>query len=90
MQAGLYRHYKGGIYLCLGVGEHSETGERLVVYVSLDATRPGLRMRLRPVDGSNGWMNRIAWPDGVTRQRFVYIGDEIESGDAVLLTSVVP
>lgn len=30
--SGLYRHFKGGEYLVLGVAIHSETGEKLVVY----------------------------------------------------------
>jgi hypothetical protein len=29
---GRYRHYKGGEYTVLGVAQHSETGEALVVY----------------------------------------------------------
>lgn len=29
---GRYRHYKGGEYTVMGVAQHSETGEALVVY----------------------------------------------------------
>ena len=29
---GRYRHYKGGEYTVLGIAQHSETGETLVVY----------------------------------------------------------
>ena len=31
----LYRHYKGGEYIVLGVGTHTETKEKMVVYASL-------------------------------------------------------
>lgn len=31
----LYRHYKGGEYLVMGVGIHTETKEKMVVYASL-------------------------------------------------------
>lgn len=76
MKTGLYRHYKGGIYLVIAVGAHSETDERLVVYVSLDATRPGPRVRIRPLDGPEGWNTS---PEGqpFLTQRFQYIGDEM-------------
>jgi len=33
--AGKYRHFKGGEYQVLGVARHSETEERLVVYLPL-------------------------------------------------------
>jgi hypothetical protein len=32
IEAGLYRHYKGGRYEVIGVARHSETHEALVVY----------------------------------------------------------
>ena len=35
LELGTYQHYKGGKYLVLGVAQHSETKEDLVVYVTL-------------------------------------------------------
>jgi hypothetical protein len=32
MKPGRYRHYKGKLYVVLGVARHSETEEELVVY----------------------------------------------------------
>lgn len=33
LSPGRYQHYKGGRYRVISVAEHTETGERLVVYV---------------------------------------------------------
>ncbi len=60
MRTGVYRHYKGGYYQLIGVGEHTETGEDLVVYVALDASLPGKRLRVRPLHGSDGWESEIS------------------------------
>lgn len=73
MQAGIYRHYKGGYYQVLGVAQHTETDEVMVVYVSLDATQPGPRMRVRPLTGPEGFSTRV----GFQGERFVYVGDWI-------------
>lgn len=73
--AGIWHHYKGGMYQVLGVGAHSETNEKMVVYVSLTGvTLPGPRMRIRPL---SLWDDLVLWPDGVDAPRFRYIGIEI-------------
>lgn len=81
MQAGIYQHYKGGFYQVLGVAQHTETGEEMVVYVSLDATLPGPRMRVRPLHGENGFETTISEETHGTikliRTRFHYVGDKI-------------
>lgn len=32
---GIYQHYKGDLYLALGIVYHSETGEKMVLYQAL-------------------------------------------------------
>ena len=36
IEAGVYTHFKGTQYFVHGVGRHTETGEEVVVYESLD------------------------------------------------------
>jgi hypothetical protein len=70
---GVYEHYKGGLYLVLGVGAHSETDELMVVYVALTGSHlPGPRMRIRPL---SLFQDAVVWPSGVTADRFVFKGD---------------
>ena len=61
--AGLYRHYKGGLYRVICLAHHSETLEDMVVY--------------EPVDGQTGcWVrpasmwNEDVVVDGVVKKRF--------------------
>ena len=49
MQSGIYQHYKGKHYLVLGTAHHSETQERLVVYIPL-YEHAGEPMAVRPYD----------------------------------------
>lgn len=41
---GMYRHYKGGHYLVLGLAVHESEGTDFVVYVSMDPAHQGDRM----------------------------------------------
>jgi len=85
MQTGIYRHYKGGYYQVLGVAEHTETNERMVVYVSLAGIHmPGPRLRVRPLEGPEGWNTRVVYAKGVSTvnaPRFVYVGYELPVGE---------
>jgi hypothetical protein len=64
--AGVYRHFKGGIYEAIGIARHSETEEELVVYKS-----PAGDLWVRPKDMFLG----TAVVDGKPVQRFTRIGD---------------
>jgi hypothetical protein len=63
MRTGIYRHYKGGYYQLIGLAEHTETGECLVVYVALEPSLPGLRLRARPLNGPDGWNTPVQNPN---------------------------
>ena len=56
---GRYRHYKGGEYTVMGVAQHSETGEALVVY------RPEYGDRGLWVRPLSMFQESVATPDGV-------------------------
>ncbi|MGC9309413.1 MAG: DUF1653 domain-containing protein [Candidatus Nanoarchaeia archaeon] len=74
LKLGRYRHFKGGEYEVLAVGEDSETGEKLVVYKQLyDAgNKPKGHIWIRPLEMFLG--DKIL--DGRKVKRFVYIGDK--------------
>jgi len=63
---GRYRHYKGGEYTVMGVAQHSETGEALVVY------RPEYGDRELWVRPLSMFQENVETPDGVV-PRFALI-----------------
>ena len=63
---GRYRHYKGGEYTVMGVAQHSETGEALVVYRSEYGDRG---LWVRPL---SMFQESVEAPDGVV-PRFALI-----------------
>ena len=63
---GRYRHYKGGKYTVMGVAQHSETGEALVVY------RPEYGDRELWVRPLSMFQESVETPDGVV-PRFALI-----------------
>ena len=65
---GLYRHYKGKMYVVIGVARHSETEVEMVVYRALYGEY-GLWIRPREMF----WEPVLR--DGVYVPRFQYLGD---------------
>ena len=63
---GRYRHYKGGEYMVMGIAQHSETGEALVVY------RPEYGDRELWVRPLSMFQESVETPDGVV-PRFALI-----------------
>ena len=69
----IYQHFKGNLYQIIALAEHSETGEKMVVYQALYApfkvyTRP-LNMFLEAVD-------KVKYPDAGQDQRFRLVTEQ--------------
>lgn len=73
LKAGVYKHYKGGLYLALGVARHSETNEKLVAYIPL-SVKDGPRITVRPY---NMFFEKVT-VDAVVQPRFEYQGESVD------------
>ena len=69
VKIGKYRHFKGMEYEVIGMAKHSETLEPRVVYRALYGAG---ELWVRPAAMWNETVER----DGVTYQRFTYVGEE--------------
>lgn len=72
--AGVYKHYKGALYLVIGQAHHSETRERLVVYIPL-YVREGSTMSVRPYD----MFFEKVMVNGREADRFTYMGPTVDA-----------
>ncbi len=68
LQPGKYRHYKGNEYRLIGVANHSETLEPMVVYQALYGKQ---ELWVRP---AAMWLETVE-KDGYSGPRFCYIDD---------------
>ena len=69
IKKGKYKHFKGNEYIVLGIANHSETMEPMVVYQALYGTRD---LWVRPA----AMWNETVDKDGYCGPRFQYIGEE--------------
>ncbi len=65
---GRYRHYKGNEYELIGIANHSETLEKMVIYRALYGEG---ELWARPL---SMWSETVE-VNGETKRRFTYIGD---------------
>lgn len=66
IKPGMYHHFKGGMYEVIGIANHSETLEPMVVYKALYGEK-GLWVR-----PASMW-NEIVSKDGYTGPRFTFV-----------------
>jgi hypothetical protein len=70
---GVYKHFKGGMYLALILAKDSETLEDVVVYIPLyDNPESNTKAWVRPLDDFMGYKE---FEDGTKVKRFEFVRD---------------
>ena len=67
---GIYRHFKGGIYIIEDVAFHHEDESLWVIYRNYDTEK----LYVRPKDMFNSEVDKVKYPDAIQKERFKLIG----------------
>ena len=78
VRAGLYRHYKGGLYRVIDIARHSETEEHMVVYQTAYGDKS---MWVRPLSMFDEWVS----VKGEQQRRFQRCDEQTLSLEVVTL-----
>ena len=70
----IYRHFKGGEYMVIGVATHTETNEKLVVYMDMESDKTWAS----PWAEFLAKVDREKYPNAKQEYRFELVEDEDE------------